>query len=108
MELHIRERLLIPTMLPERGTFMEFNIKKSIIRKIALTDKDKADYSIVEKPSENRVEWDIKKDAETPLDVQFTKDELDYMAKACEALAEREMPDVVWAVAERVYDEANK
>lgn len=108
MELHIKERLLIPTILPEKGTFMEFNLKKSILSKITLTEQDRADYEIVEKREEKRVEWNVQKDAETPLVVEFSKDELDYMKKACEAVSEQQLPDEVWAVVEHIYDEAQK
>ena len=28
MDLHIKDRLLIPSIFPERGNFMDFNLKK--------------------------------------------------------------------------------
>lgn len=106
MDLHIKERLLIPTILPERGNFMEYNLKKAILKKIAITEQDKADYEIVEKPEEKRIEWNVQKDQETPLTVDFTKDELEFMRKACEFISEQNLPDEVWGVAERIYNES--
>lgn len=106
MELHIKERLLIPSIFPERNNFMDFNLKKSIINKISISEQDKKDYGIVEKPEEKRIEWNVQKDMETPLVVDFTKEELDYMRKSCEAIAEQNLPDEVWAVAERIYNES--
>lgn len=106
MDLHIKERLLIPSILPERGNFMEYNLKKAILKKIAITEQDKADYEIVEKPEEKRIEWNVQKDQETPLTVDFTKDELEFMRKACETISEQDLPDEIWGVAERIYNES--
>lgn len=41
-----------------------------------------------------------------PLVVEFSKEELDYMRRSCEAIAEQQMPDEMWAVVERIYNEA--
>ncbi|WP_347222862.1 RNA-binding protein [Bacteroides congonensis] len=106
MDLHIKDRLLIPSIFPERGAFMDYNLKKSIARKIAISEQDKKDYEIVEKKEEKRIEWNIQKDAETPLSVEFTKEELDYMRRSCEAIADQQMPDEMWVVVERIYNEA--
>ena len=99
MDLHIKDRLLIPSIFPERRKFMDFNLKKSIARKIAISEQ-------VEKKEEKRIEWNVQKDAETPLVVEFSKEELDYMRRSCEAIAEQQMPDEMWAVVERIYNEA--
>lgn len=89
MDLHIKDRLLIHSIFPERGNFMDFNLKKSIARKIAISEQDRKDYEIVEKKEEKRIEWNVQKDAETPLVVEFSKEELDYMRRSCEAIAEQ-------------------
>jgi hypothetical protein len=108
MELHIKERLLIPTILPEKGNFMDFNLKKSIINKVVLTEQDRKDYEIVEKKEERRIEWNVQKDIETPLAVDFSQDELAYLQRACEAISEQQLPDEVWAMVEHIYDEIQK
>lgn len=106
MELHIKERLLIPSILPEKGTFMDFNLKKSILSKIALTEQDRNDYEIVEKKDEKRIEWNVQKDHDQPLAVEFTKDELAYMHKACETISSQQLPDDVWGVVEHIFNES--
>jgi hypothetical protein len=106
MELHIKERLVIPTILPEKGTFMEFNLKKSISQKVSITEQDKADYNIRTNEEKRRVEWDYQKDTETPLMVEFSKEELEYLRKSCEAISEQQLGDEVWGVVERIYNEA--
>ena len=45
MDLHIKDRLLIPSIFPERGNFMDFNLKKSIARKIAISEQDRKDLN---------------------------------------------------------------
>lgn len=105
MDLHIKDRLIIPTIFPSQGNFMDYNVKKAILNKIALAEKDKETYSIVEKKEEGRIEWDLTKDIQIPLAVEFTADEVAYMRKACENMADKTMPDDVWQVVERLYNE---
>lgn len=104
MELHIKERLIIPTILPEKGNFMEFNLKKSILKKVSITEQDREEYEIKHDQQKRRVEWNVQKDMETPLLVDFSKEELEYMRKACEAISEQEQPDDVWGVVEQIYN----
>lgn len=106
MELYIKDRLLLPTILPEKGSFMEFNLKKAILKKIAITKQERKDYEIVENAEEKRIEWNMAKDMEAPLLLDFSKDELSYLKKACEAISENQLPDEVWTLAERLYNEA--
>lgn len=61
MDLHIKDRLLIPSIFPERGNFMDFNLKKSIARKIAISEQDRKDYEIVEKRKKNELNGTFKK-----------------------------------------------
>lgn len=108
MELHIKERILIANIFPEKGNFSEYTMKKNILKKIAITEQDKKDYNIVEKTEENRVEWDVKKDAEIPLSVDFSSEELKFMHKCCENISEKELPDEMWDVVEHIFDESQQ
>lgn len=107
MELHIKERLLLPTTFPKTGSFMDYNLKKSILNKISVTEQDKTDYQIVADEKQQKIEWDLQKDMELPLSVEFTKEELAYMTRAFEAISEHPLDDDVWKVVERIYNEAN-
>ena len=82
MELFIKDRIYIPQVLPQQNSFMGFNLKREIIKKVALTEADKTTYNIEEDNENNRITWDIKKDRETPLVVEFSKDELAYLKKS--------------------------
>lgn len=106
MELHIKDRLLLPTILPEKGNFMDFNLKKSVLGKVSITELERKDYNIVENAEERRIEWDMAKDMERPLSVDFSNDELNYLKKACEAISDNNLPDEVWILVERLYNEA--
>ena len=46
MELHIKERILIANIFPEKGNFSEYTMKKNILKKIAITEQDKKDYQL--------------------------------------------------------------
>lgn len=106
MELRIKERLYILQILPKEGSFSDFNQKRNILKKIAITEKETKTFSIVERPEENRIEWDQKKDAAQPLVVEFTNDELLYMKRACEGILETDAPypDEFWATVEKIYN----
>ena len=107
MELHIKDRIYIPQLLPQSNNFMGFNLKREIIKKVALTVDDKENYSIEEDKENNRVVWNVEKDREQPLVVDFTKDEIEYLKAACEKLAEAPYPDDFWMTVEKIYDAAN-
>lgn len=107
MELHIKDRIYIPQLLPAQNSFMEYNLKREIIKKVALTEKDKEEYAIVEDAQAGKVTWDSKKDMEQPLVVDFSKQEIDYLKKSCEALAEAAYPDDLWATVKKIYNAAN-
>lgn len=40
MELHIKDRIYIPQLLPQSNNFMGFNLKREITKKVALTAED--------------------------------------------------------------------
>ena len=107
MELSIKDRIYIPQILPQQGKFLEFNLKRGIVQKVIITEKDKENDSIVEHPNEGKIEWDRAKDIEQPLVVDFTREELDYLRKSCEAIAESAYPDDFWVTVEKIYDAVN-
>ena len=88
MELHIIDRIYIPTILPAENTFMDFNLKRGIINKVAITQEDVEKYHIEEIKEERRTKWDINVDRENPLMEDFSRDELNYLKAACEKLAD--------------------
>ena len=102
MELSIKDRLYLPTFLPARGNFKDFNLKKEILRKIAISDDERKEINFRENQEDNRLEWDVEK--ETPLIVDFSKDEMEYLRKACEKISDEELPDDMWSTVELVYN----
>ena len=107
MELHIKDRIYIPQLLPAQNSFMEYNLKREIIKKVALTETDKKEYSIEEDQKAGKITWNSKKDFEQPLIVDFSKQEIDYLKKSCESLAETVYPDDLWVTVEKIYNAAN-
>ena len=106
MELSVKDRLYLPTFLPARGNFKEFNLKKEILRKIAIGDEERKVINLRENAEDKRIEWDVEK--ERPLLVEFSKEEMDYLKKACERISDEELPDDMWATVETVYNEIAK
>ncbi len=103
MELHIIDRIYIPQILPAENNFMDFNLKRAIIKKIALTQEDAEKYKIVEDRENKQTKWDINIDRENPLVVNFTSQELAYLKASCEKLGDTPAPDVLWATVEKIY-----
>ena len=106
MELTIKDRLYLPSFLPARGNFKEFNLKKEILRKIAISDDERQEINLRENAEDKRIERDVEK--ERPLLVEFSKEEMDYLKKACERISDEELPDDMWATVETVYNEIAK
>lgn len=107
MKLHIKDRIYIPQMFPQKSTFLEFNLKRSIIRKVGIKENDKDLYNIKEDHENGRITWDVDKDMSTPLCVSFSKDEIKYLQESCEKLIDTAYPDDFWSVVEKIYDTAN-
>ena len=70
MELLIKDRLYIPTFLPKENNFKQFNLKKEILRKVAISDEEREEVGLKQITDENRIEWDTNKD--TPLIVEMS------------------------------------
>lgn len=102
MELSIKDRLYLPTFLPAKGNFKDFNLKKEILRKIAISEEERKEINFRENQEDNCLEWDVEK--ETPLIVDFSKDEMEYLRQACEKISDEELPDDMWATVEAIYD----
>ncbi|GAB6119730.1 RNA-binding protein [Dysgonomonas termitidis] len=102
MELTIKDRLYIPAILPKEGNFSQFNIKKDILRKIEISDKERHDTGLTENKETKRIEWNVEKDI--PLNVEFSVQELEYLKQACERISDEQLPDDMWTVVERIYN----
>lgn len=102
MELSIKDRLYLPTFLPARGNFKDFNLKKDILQKIAISDEERTAIGLHESAEDKRIEWDAEK--ERPLAVELSRDEIEYIRRACEKIADEELPDDMWATVSRIYD----
>lgn len=108
MELNIIDRIYIPTILPSENTFMDFNMKREILKKVAITPEDVEKYNIKEDKENRRTTWDMNKDRENPLLVDFSRQELDYLKTACEKLADTPSPDGLWTTVEKIYKAAQE
>lgn len=109
MELHIKDRIYLPQLLPTQGSFIEFNLKRSILKKVAINDDERAEYNIQEDKDNGRITWDVNKDLSQPLVIEFTSEELALMRKGCEQFTEKETPapDDFWSLVEQIYDAAD-
>lgn len=105
MELTIKDRLYLPTFLPQKGNFKQFNLKKEVLHRISISEDERKEINLHENEENKRIEWDVEK--ETPLHVEFTEEELKYLQEACEKISDEELPDDMWSTVERIYDAIN-
>lgn len=106
MELTIKDRLYLPTFLPQKGNFRQFNLKKEVLRKVSISDEERTEINLHENAESKRIEWDVEK--ETPLHVEFTEEDLKYLQEACEKISDEQLPDDMWSTVERVYNAVNR
>lgn len=105
MELTIKDRLYLPTFLPQKGNFKQFNLKKEILHRISISEDERKEINLHENEESKRIEWDVEK--ETPLHVEFTEEQLKYLQEACEKISDEELPDDMWSTVQRIYDAIN-
>lgn len=102
MELSIKDRLYLPALLPKEGNFCEFNTKKSILRKIEISGKERQEIDLKENQDTKRIEWDV--DKEVPLVLEFTSEEMGYLKQSFEKISDEQLPDDMWSVVEKIYN----
>ena len=102
MELSIKDRLYIPAFLPKEGNFKQFNLKKEILKKIEIIDTERDEVNLRENEETKRIEWDIEK--ETPLHVDFSTDEMEYLKMICVKVSDEQFPDDMWISISKIYD----
>lgn len=102
MELQIKDRLLIPGLLPKEGNFQQFNLKKSILSKIQVTEREREEIKLRENPETGRIEWDVDKD--TPTVIMFTHEEMEYMKQVFEKITDQSLHDEMWGTVEKMFN----
>ena len=53
MELSIKDRLYIPGFLPKENNFKQFNIKKEILKKIEISEEERATVNLRQNTEKN-------------------------------------------------------
>lgn len=102
MELQIKDRLYLPAVLPKEGNFTAYNLKKSILRKIEISENERKEVELCENADTNRIEWNVEKD--TPVNIDFTNEELGFLKQSCEKISDETLPDDMWGCVEKIYN----
>ncbi len=108
MELLIKDRIFCARLLPECKNFLEFNLKRNLLKKIDITEADKEKYEISQDDKTGTIRWNPKTDSENPLIVDFSADELALIKRGIESIDGQPLPDELWQTAEKIWDAANK
>ncbi len=102
MELLIKDRLYLPALLPKEGNFKQFNLKKEILKKIEISEKERAEVGLKENQETKRIEWDVEKDI--PVHIDFSREEMEYLKACCEKISDEQLPDDMWSTVEKIYN----
>lgn len=108
MELLIKDRIFFAKLLPECKSFLEYNLKRNLLKKIEITEADKEKYEISQDAESGTIRWNPKTDSENPLVVDFSTDELALIKRGIEAIDGQPLPDELWQTAEKIWDAASK
>lgn len=107
MELYIKDRIFFARLLPECKSFLEFNVKRVLLKKVTLSEEDKAKYEITQDEQTGAIRWNSKTDIENPLIIELTKDELELLKRGIESIDGQPLPDDLWQTAEKIWDAAS-
>ncbi len=87
--LKIKERLVFPALLPDRGNIIDLTLSRDMRDRIALTQKEMADtkFECVTKDGKAQYKWDDTKDTGTEIDFSdaemvFLRSQIDIFDKA--------------------------
>lgn len=103
MELSVKDRLYLPAIFAAEGSFAEFNLKKSIQAKIAISEEESKTLNLRREEGDGgSIVWDTA--AETALIADFTEEEKKYLKSRCEAVSEQSLHDDLWVLVGKIYD----
>lgn len=74
MKLSVKERFLIPRVLPTKGNITNQTLVRDIANKVGFSSKEKKKFGI--KSEKGRVTWEEKKAKETEVEFTFTEVQL--------------------------------
>lgn len=109
MELYVRDRILLPNLILSstvKVSFDEYMLKKSFVNSIRITEDDKKKFKI-ESDEKGNSKWDLDCDLKNPLHVDLSKEQATALKKVCEDLSDKEYPDEIWSVFEKLYNACN-
>jgi hypothetical protein len=89
-------------LFPREGNFKQFNLKKDILSKIEIPEKEREEAELKENAENRRIEWNTEKDAPKAFD--FSTEELGYLKQCCEKISGEALPDDMWATVEKIYN----
>lgn len=84
MNLSVKERLNVPSILPREGTYSDMVVKADIISKVTLPQEEIAEIGL--KQVENGLTWDPSKAKDK--EIEFSKLETELMSRQLKALDE--------------------
>lgn len=74
MKLSVKERLLIPRILPRKGNLTNQTLVRDIANKLKFSKKEEKKFGI--KKDKGRITWEEKKAKETEVEFTFTEVQL--------------------------------
>ncbi len=107
VELHVKERIYAMNVLPKENSLIDYQLKKRIVGKLGLTDEEKNKLDFKVNNDDGSINWDAKKDFESPASIEFSEDEVAYITKSIQAASDGVHNDEFWLILTTVHDKLN-
>lgn len=85
MKLSIKERILLPAILPSEGKMIEMIINRSIKNKLVFTEDEITDFELVDNDN-GSISFNPKKHRD--VEIEFTSEQLNILKKAVNSIDE--------------------
>ena len=96
MQLEVRDRIHLASVLPQKSTLSGIKTKRDILKKISLSNEEKTEIEYVEDHSQGVVKWNSEK--QKPLNVTFTDEESSFLNETFNSLDQQSL------ITDELYD----
>lgn len=79
MKFTIMDRIVIGSLYPEKGNFIQMTLVEDITKKIKIGQKEITEIELKQVSVDNGISYQWKKDKANDLDVKFTNAEIDLL-----------------------------
>lgn len=111
MKLSLKNRLIIQSILPQKGSFFQLMVAEQISKSVSVDVKEMEYYGIESIPEEQGggLRWDIEKDKKKQKDCELGKEHIKMIKEILEKKSEEnDLTQETFELAKVIYEAAEK